>query len=106
MSTYVKSWIFNAIWVGFVVLLLVAAGVGTMSDQQSSPLPFIAGFIGYVAMVGLSQHYPKCRKCNEPVNMPYDDGAVTWQGVSMIRPDRPKRECGFCGADLTMDNAP
>ena len=103
MSTYSKAWLFNGIWIGFFALFLLGFGIGAINNDDDMALPAVIGFLGYLLMVGLAQSFPTCRNCDEPVNMPYDDGEVTWQGVTLIRPDRPKRSCGFCGADLTND---
>jgi len=57
-----------------------------------------AGIISFIASGLLSMKFPRCPNCGTPANMPdtYSDGRGFW-----IHPDRPKKECGYCGPDLT-----
>ncbi|RJY08793.1 hypothetical protein [Aurantiacibacter aquimixticola] len=99
MTTYTKAWLVCLVWIGFFAVLLIGIGIEVLTGA-SMPMALVFGAVGYFAMIIIAQSFPKCAGCGEPVNMPHDDGEVTHQGMALIRPARPKRECGYCGADL------
>lgn len=100
MSTYAKAWLFALVWtllfatglLGFALMVL---------DEEAKISGFFMGAIGitgYFLMAWLAQHFPKCPNCREPVNEP----VTSMHGTTVsFRPDRPPRECGYCGHDLT-----
>ena len=85
------------IFVLFAVLVRSAGWDLPIADAAGT-----IGLFGYFLMIIISQRFPKCPNCKEPVNMPHEShGSMGLTYGVMVRPERPSRECGFGGQDLT-----
>ena len=98
MSTFTKAWLLNGIWTLFAIYGLVGL-YQQWAEGNDVPAALLIGMCGYLGCIFLAGAFPKCPNCHEPVNDAHIAGDSRTGHV--VRPDRPPRECGYCGHDLT-----
>ena len=102
MSTYARAWLVQGIWTICLVAILATFAMQTLGIAPHIRMVLGAiGFGGYIVMVLVASHLPRCPNCTEPVNLRADDKVRERQGLEVFHPVIPKRRCDFCGQNLT-----